>query len=156
MAPLWKREVAVRNAEQLSSGNDSKPSFPYLKPHDSNSSLRLGFLSYDFNDHPTGHLSEGLFFWNNITSTSIQLAAYNYGKDDNSTFRRNIEEYLGGEATNGGRFFDLTTSSHLDSIQMIRNDKPHIVFDIQGFTRGARPEIVSKRVAPLQVNYLGE
>ncbi len=24
--------------------------------------LRLGFLSYDFNDHPTSHLVEGLFF----------------------------------------------------------------------------------------------
>lgn len=118
--------------------------------------LRLGFLSYDFNDHPTAHLSEGLFFWNNITDTKVKFAAYNYGKNDNSTFRKNIEAYLGGNSNQGGSFFDFGGLSYDNAVNLIRNDQPQIVFDLQAFTRGSRPEILAKRVAPIQVNYLGK
>jgi hypothetical protein len=82
--------------------------------------LRLGFISFDFNDHPTAHLVEGIFAYtrqiysdmnrkdncdqissidDNMkcdTSTNsqyynvIELYIYNYGKNDNSVFRNSL------------------------------------------------------------------
>ena len=160
MSPHLRKKIAQRYAQKFSPLEyHYKTLFSYLKPTNLFKKLRLGFLSYDFNDHPTAHLSEGLFFWNNLSMTasvsSVEFAAYNYGKNDNSTYRKNIESYVGGMAEKGGNFFDLSTLSHEQIIRIIRNDKPHILFDMQGFTHGARPEIHSRRVAPIQISFLG-
>lgn len=66
------------------------------------SGMKLGFLSYDFNDHPTAHLVEGLFTTikeiqpNQSTSevlySSISTYAYCYGNYDNTTFRHKLVE----------------------------------------------------------------
>jgi len=72
--------------------------------------IRIGFLSYDFNSHPTAHLVEAIFVEinrckggsikgkaNGICMSKqrvfddVELFIYSYGKDDNSTYRRNLE-----------------------------------------------------------------
>lgn len=80
--------------------------------------LRLGFISFDFNDHPTAHLVEGIFAYtrqiysdmnrndncdqissiddsmkcdtNSQYNNVIELYIYNYGKNDNSVFRNSL------------------------------------------------------------------
>ena len=52
--------------------------------------LRLGYLSYDFNDHPTAHMIEGLF--KHHRRHRIDGTAYSYGKHDKSVFRYQIDE----------------------------------------------------------------
>ena len=158
LSPMWKKRVAIRHSHQVYGLEDSQErSFTNLHEYNSTQKLRLGFLSHDFNDHPTAHLMEGLFYWNNISSSSmVEFVAYSYGKNDNSTYRKKIESLVGGDAEKGGNFFDLSAFSYDDTVKTIHEDKPHIVFDLQGYTRGGRPEITSKRVAPIQVNYLGE
>jgi hypothetical protein len=63
--------------------------------------LHIGFMSYDFNDHPTAHLVEGIFdvmkrLRNHTEETniyeSIHLTILSMGKDDNSTYRIRLEE----------------------------------------------------------------
>jgi hypothetical protein len=58
-------------------------------------------MSYDFNDHPTAHLVEGIFdvmkrLRNHTEETniyeSIHLTILSMGKDDNSTYRIRLEE----------------------------------------------------------------
>lgn len=63
--------------------------------------LRIGFISFDFNDHPTAHLVEGIFHtvqqlrekgarrglsWPHKT----ELIVYSYGKDDGSSYRNRL------------------------------------------------------------------
>ena len=69
----------------------------------STSPLRIGFMSYDFNDHPTAHLVEGIF---DIVRKQVlqqehstheynfkyRLIIFSYGKDDGSTFRKQLEQ----------------------------------------------------------------
>ena len=132
--------------------------FPDLSPYDS-SKIRIGFLSYDFKNHPTSHLTEGIFYWYNQSSSSssssspydLEIAAYSYGMDDNSTYRNNIKNYLGGD---DGNFFDISSLGHHSAINLIRDDKPHVVYDMQGFTLGGRNELTAYRIAPIQVSYL--
>lgn len=68
-------------------------------------SLRVGYLCFDFNDHPTAHLAEGLFIHHsNKTYTrrhagtlgqqqpaAVQAFALSYGRDDGSTYRKAIQ-----------------------------------------------------------------
>ena len=59
--------------------------------------LRIGFLSFDFNDHPTAHMVEGIFsvLRENKAAAkedSVELIIYNYGKDDNSSYRNRLVE----------------------------------------------------------------
>lgn len=74
---------------------------------DSNSSsrsrkrvLRVGFMSYDFNDHPTAHLVEGIFdiAYRRRTQDSynyiqkVELIIFSYGKNDGSSYRIQLEQ----------------------------------------------------------------
>ena len=80
--------------------------------------IKIGFMSYDFNGHPTAHLVEAIFVEiSNYVQQSgrksstaapvvlgssptvnrkhhvfddIELYVYSYGKDDNSTYRNNL------------------------------------------------------------------
>ena len=88
--------------------------------------INIGFLSYDFNSHPTAHLVEAIFYEiskykcihtggctiyssEDASDSSagtgtgsgsqrqhvfddVRLYIYSYGKDDNSTYRRNLQE----------------------------------------------------------------
>lgn len=118
---------------------------PKLSP--AGARVRVGYLSYDFNDHPTAHLCEELFDLHRLYQR-IDSYTLSYGKNDNSTFRRRIE-------TAGTMFKDLSTTSHAETVRVIRDELGiEILMDMQGFTRGGRPEVVAARPSPIIVNYL--
>lgn len=173
----FNNKYLVNNQHQQETTKQNEKSQQFLFDNDESSyartKLRLGFISHDFNEHPTAHLIEGLFYWYNISkhyqTIDSEIVGYSYGKDDGSSYRKNIVDLLGGErdihinsddknhtSKNDNNFINLAATSLTDSIQIIRQDKPHIVFDLQGFTLGCRTEIVASRVAPIQVNYLGK
>ena len=103
--------------------------------------LRVGYLCYDFNNHPTAHMVEGLFHHH-----KYPVYAYSYGKDDNSTYRHNIISLT------GPRFIDLVSLGHVEAVQKVRDSGPHIVVDLQGYTLGTRTELMAMRLAPIQVS----
>ena len=128
-------------------------------------SLRIGFISFDFNDHPTAHLLEAIF---NSTSTrraerkrfegnghsnsfdlfsNAQLIIYNYGKQDNSSYSRNLRNLA-------DKYVEISELSYEESIETIKGDSLHILLDMQLHTLGNRLEITAGRPAPIQVNYL--
>jgi predicted O-linked N-acetylglucosamine transferase (SPINDLY family) len=59
--------------------------------------LRVGFISCDFNDHPTAHLVEAIFsvFAKMRAARDhhhFKLIVFSYGKDDNSIYRHNLQK----------------------------------------------------------------
>jgi predicted O-linked N-acetylglucosamine transferase (SPINDLY family) len=125
-------------------------------------SLRIGLISYDFNDHPTTHLIEGIFRWiqsfragcTSLNSSTtcwyglISLFVYAYGADDQSYYRRMLVK-------EADFFFDVAMLSHSDLFDKIHNrDSIDILFDMQLHTLGNRMELSSLRPAPVMVNYL--
>ena len=120
------------------------PPLPVL-PKQPGNQLRIGYLSYDFNDHPTAHMIEGLF--KHHRRDRIDGTVYSYGKHDRSVFRNRIETEL-------DHFVDMATWPHLRASERIRNDQVHILFDLQCFTRGNRAAIAAVRPAPIAVNML--
>jgi protein O-GlcNAc transferase len=107
--------------------------------------LKLAYLSYDFNDHPTAHLVEGLFAHHR--PSRVNAVCYNYGKDDGSSYRKHIAEMAHG-------FVELSDLSHIEAATRIAQHQAHILIDMQGHTRGGRPEIAAHRPTPVVVNYL--
>lgn len=112
------------------------------------SPLRLSYLSYDFRDHPMGHLTQGLITSHHPDRFMVQAASY--GPPDNSTYRRRIAE--------GAHLFsDLKDLGEMEaSCSAISSAfHPHILIDLMALTRGTRPGLPALRPAPLVLNYLG-
>lgn len=109
------------------------------------SRLRVGYLSYDFTDHPTAHLLKGLFSSSDRARTEV--VAFGYGKNDGSHVRREIVELV-------DTFEDIANCSIEESVTRIRDHGIHILMDAQVHTRGSRMAIVAARPAPIVVNYL--
>lgn len=117
--------------------------------------LKIGMISYDFNDHPTTRLIEGIFrivrnFQLNSPNymfKSVLLFVYSYGKDDNSSYRVTLE-------TLAHRFYNIANFSHQQSATLIMKDKLDILLEMQLHTLGNRLEITAAKPCPAIVNYL--
>ena len=109
------------------------------------SPLRVGYFSYDYSQHPTAHLAEGLFVYHNKSrATAVALS---FGKDDGSEYRKRI-------IRDCDEFVNFAESSYAESVDVIQSRNIHVLMDMQGFTRGGRPEVCAARPAPIIVNYL--
>src|SRR5262249_42154340 len=53
------------------------------------------------------------------------------------------------------RFVDARASSDADVARLMRDLEIDIAVDLNGFTDGSRPDVLTRRPAPVQVNYLG-
>jgi protein O-GlcNAc transferase len=141
------RRLAVARAWSSAIAGDMaavRPDFAFARgPRDR---LRLGYLSYDFMDHPIAHLSAGLFEAHD--RGGFEVLGFGYGPDDGSRWRRRI-------AAGCDRFFDVAPLDHLAAARAIHEAGVDILVDLTGPTRNARLQIAALRPAPLQVWYLG-
>ncbi len=108
--------------------------------------ITLGYLSADFQEHATAHLTAELFALHD--RARFRVIGYSYGADDGSPMRRKLAQTFDD-------FVDLEAASHSEAAQRIRNDGVDILVDLKGYTRDARPRIVALRPAPIQASYLG-
>jgi predicted O-linked N-acetylglucosamine transferase (SPINDLY family) len=108
--------------------------------------LRVGYLSRDFRDHPTGRLMAGLF--EESDRSRFEIHAYSYGPDDDSATRARIR------AAFGESWRDVTNLSDSDAAAMIRADGIDLLVERKGYTRGGRLGILASRPAPVQLHYM--
>ena len=155
MPPRARMRHAVYTSRALEHYGDLLPLPAHNAP---NGSLRVAYMCYDFNDHPTAHLVEGLFRWHRRFKDAFRsargpraleaVAALGYGKDDHSDYRDAI-------AADADAFInDLALLGHVDAVVASRDFGAQIVVDLQGHTLGTRMELCMARVAPVQLAYL--
>jgi predicted O-linked N-acetylglucosamine transferase (SPINDLY family) len=108
--------------------------------------LRVAYLSADYRTHPVARHIVGL------------IEAH-----DPRRFET-IGVCMGGESVNDlrarlkgafDRFVQVDNMNDDAAAAMLRDLDLHIAVDLTSFTRGGRSGIVARRVAPIQVNYLG-
>jgi protein O-GlcNAc transferase len=110
------------------------------------SRLRVAYISADFRNHATSHLMAGLF--EEHDRERFEVSAISYGPDDRSEMRKRLKAaFL--------RFEDVSHLTDDDVAKLIRQLDIEVLVDLGGFTAGARPKILARRAAPIQVNYLG-
>lgn len=108
--------------------------------------IHLAYLSSDFYEHATAYLAAELF--ERHDRARFEVTALSYGPDDKSPMRARLMAGF-------DRFIDVADKSDADVARLIRELEIDILVDLKGHTRDSRPEILSFRAAPVQVNYLG-
>ncbi|MGE0746715.1 MAG: tetratricopeptide repeat protein [Rhodospirillales bacterium] len=108
--------------------------------------LRIGFVSYDFRNHPAAHLIGNSFAL--YDRTRFEIFAYGYGRDGGDDYRKRIVASV-------DRFVDITNDSFEASAQRICDDGIDILVDMMGWTRNSRLALFALRPAPIQVSWLG-
>jgi predicted O-linked N-acetylglucosamine transferase (SPINDLY family) len=146
-APELTAAVARSHGQFLASGMAAAgQQLQWVAPKPAVERLRIGYVSADFRNHPTGHLIGGLFQLHD--RQRFEICIYALGKDDGSAHYRQIR-------ANADRFTDLTGMSNAEAATRINADGVHILIDLMGYTAGARPEIFALRPVPVQASYLG-
>jgi protein O-GlcNAc transferase len=111
-----------------------------------NSKIRLGYFSADFHSHATTYLIAE--FLSLHDRRKFEVYAFSFGPQLNDDGRKVISSSV-------DRFLDLSKSSCDEIVDISRALDIDIAIDLKGYTKDMRMEIFAKRVAPLQINYLG-
>ena len=125
-----------------------QPSYPAIWQGEvySHDRIRVAYLSGDFNDHPIAYLTVGLL--ENHDGSRFDVTGISFGFDDNSTI---------GRRTRGAfeRFIDVRDKKDEEIASIMRRLEIDIAVDLMGFIKNNRLNVLARRPAPIQVNYVG-
>ena len=108
--------------------------------------LRIAYVSADFHEHATAFLAAELFELHD--RERFEVLAYSYGPDDGSAMRQRLVKAF-------DRFRDIR-SVPLDAVaRCMADDGVDIMIDLKGYTKQTRLDLLSRRLAPVEVSYLG-
>jgi protein O-GlcNAc transferase len=119
---------------------------PEAAPRHASPRIRLGYFSSDLHEHATAYLLTQILEQHD--RRLFEVTAYSYGSDDASAARRRIVQAV-------DRFVDVREMSNRAAAERICADGIDILFDLKGYTLGARNGVLAFRPSPIQVNYLG-
>jgi len=146
LPPALQRDIAVRNARAIAERARQLPKPPVTPEPAAGRRLRIGYVSGDFRDHATAHLTAGLF--ERHDRDRFEVFGYSFGRDDGSDYRKRI-------ASAFDHFVDAQDEPLHDTAGRIARDGINVLVDLMGYTGRARPEIFAMRPASVQVCYLG-
>jgi len=108
--------------------------------------IHVCYLSADLHEHATAHLMAGLFEAHD--RTRFEVTAVSFGPDDGSPMRARLNRAF-------ERFVDVRDKSDREMAGLLHGLGVDIAVDLKGYTAANRAGILARRVAPVQVNYLG-
>jgi protein O-GlcNAc transferase len=108
--------------------------------------IRIGYFSADFRAHPVAQLVNGLF--DHHDKSRFEINAVSYGPEDGSQLRDRIKAAV-------DNFVDVRAMTDEDVAEAIHRREIDILVDLTGLTQYNRFGVLSRRAAPIQVNFLG-
>jgi predicted O-linked N-acetylglucosamine transferase (SPINDLY family) len=108
--------------------------------------IHLGYFSADFHGHATAYLMAELF--ERHDRSKFELTAFSFGSDDGSVMRKRL-------MTAFDRFVDVRNRADQQVADLARTLEIDIAVDLKGHTQDHRVGIFARRIAPIQINYLG-
>lgn len=122
-------------------------SYPDLRRRSNTSSpIKLGYFSADFREHPVAQLIAGMIEAHD--RTQFEAYAFSSGPKTSDSMRERLEKGF-------DHFMDIHEMSDEEVVTLARKEGIDIAIDLTGLTGNSRPDIFAKRVAPIQINYLG-
>ena len=119
----------------------------FLKTADKkNSKVRIGYFSSDFKEHPVGILMENILTHHD--RSKFELIGFFLNKPTNDKVENRLKNLF-------DEVHDLSLMSDYEAYQHTLARNIDIAIDLNGHTAGAKTHLFVKRVAPIQVNYLG-
>ena len=112
--------------------------------------IKIGYFSADFRDHPMGHLMVKML--ESHDKSKYEIFGFYLGKrhKKNDIFHLRIKNAF-------TKFYDVSNMSNEEIIFLSKNLKIHIAIDLMAHTGGHenRFGIFQKKLAPIQINFLG-
>lgn len=108
--------------------------------------VRIGYFSSDFKGHPVGILMENILRMHDRSKFEIVGFFLNAATGDDQ--EKKLQQLMDREIN----IFGLDGDAAID---LIRRQELDIAVDLNGHTSGARTILFAKKIAPIQVNYLG-
>jgi predicted O-linked N-acetylglucosamine transferase (SPINDLY family) len=140
---LQKQAAQIYIRERISYIN---PASQPVKPRAAGKKIRIGYFSTDFKEHPVGILIENLIKLHDRSSFEI------YGYFLNNKLGDALENRL---KQSFDKSIDLFGIHDVDAHQLIAEHDLDIAVDLNGRTAGAKTSLFARKIAPVQVNYLG-
>jgi predicted O-linked N-acetylglucosamine transferase (SPINDLY family) len=142
-APEIHRKAARVWAQDKAVPAGTVTPLPKRRRHDK---IRLGYFSMDFREHPVSSLVAGLIEAHD--RSRFHVTGFSYGLNVQDETRKRLEVAFDD-------FLDVGTASDAEIVEIARARGIDIAVDLAGHTGAARTEIMARRAAPVQVNYLG-
>jgi predicted O-linked N-acetylglucosamine transferase (SPINDLY family) len=117
-----------------------------LAPRTRGARLRIGYFSADFRNHPVAALLAEMLETHD--RSRFEITAFSFGPDTRDPMRLRIEHAV-------ERFLEVRAESDAQIVARARDLELDLAVDLGGFTEGGRPDLFARRVAPLQLSYLG-
>ena len=111
-----------------------------------NAKIKLAYFSSDFKIHPVSHLIAGMFEQHD--KSKFELYAFSLSPIKKDKMYERIFSVF-------DHFIDVSSKSTEQIVNLSRELNIDIAIDLMGYTKLNRYEIFLKRVAPIQINYLG-
>jgi predicted O-linked N-acetylglucosamine transferase (SPINDLY family) len=120
---------------------------PIRDEYKKNQKIKIAYVSGDFKSHPIAHLMAEVFELhdrNRFEIFAFSLSALN--QNDPMTLRlKNAFD----------KFHDLSKKTDVQIYDLARKSNLTIAVDLMGHTACAKTSLFAKRIAPVQINYLG-
>ena len=113
-----------------------------------NKKIKVGYFSPDFHEHPVGYIVSELFSFHDKDKFEIIGFSLNPNQKIISKIRNKIINNL-------DNFVECGKSNYREIVEKSKKLKIDIAIDLAGFTVHNKLKSFIKRVAPLQINYLG-
>jgi predicted O-linked N-acetylglucosamine transferase (SPINDLY family) len=121
-------------------------SAPAFAPRPVRDKIHIGYFSADYHEHATSYLIAELFELHD--RDRFRISAISFGPESHGPMRKRLQAAC-------DEFIDVRDKSDAETVALCRAKHIDIAIDLKGFTQDNRLGIFSRRVAPLQVNYLG-
>ena len=121
-------------------------SFQDFKSIHKNSKIKLAYFSSDFYEHAGMINMEGIFKYHD--KNKFEIFAYDYGYFHNDTTHKRIKKYF-------DHFVYINELSDDEVCNIIKKNKIDIVIHRNGYSQNSRNTIFAKKIAPLQISFLG-
>lgn len=108
--------------------------------------IRIAYVSSDFRTHAVASLIAGVI--DRHDRTKFEVTGVSYGVNDKSTMRTRLEQAF-------ERFIDIRDMEDADVLAKLKELEIDIAVDLTGYTGVSRTGLFARRIAPVQVNYLG-
>jgi len=139
--------VAKGHSNKIKDEKQDKPFHNFFPTSSqSNTRIKIAYLSGDFYDHPISHLLHGLFGKHN--RDKVEVFVYSFTPPNSSSYRLRIEN-------ESEHFIDVPGMNVKEIAKRIASDGIQILIDIMGYTGFSRGGVYPLRPAPIQVNFLG-
>ncbi len=134
-------EIYIRERVPYISPTEYKPNSVGQK-----SKIRIGYFSTDFKEHPVGILLENIIRLHD--RTHFEICGYFLNKKTEDRLETALKSLF-------DTHYDLHGMHDIDAHKLIVGHNLDIAIDLNGHTAGARTALFARKIAPLQINYLG-